>query len=409
MKIPQEEQYKPDELFLPDRVLADFAATVETPFFVYDERGIRDRAQLLRSACGWSAGCREFFPVKAAPIPAILRILREEGCGAFCTTQTELHIAAYAGFTGQELLFYAGNPLPEDARLAAQLGAGLVLDRPEQMGFYLRHGGLREELGMRLRVSTPLRVGGMCVAQPADSLFGCEEPRFLDGVRQMREYGIRSVGLYAQFDGGVSKRGYFAAVAQVLCRLAETVEKELPVSCLNLGGGYGIHDELAGELDSLRAMLERMGRRSLPLRMELGQWVTGASAALVTRVCSVQDGQKKQARLDLSTANLIRHLLFRTRYPVSLLGNHRISDRCAYTLTGSLSDERDRFHGLRCLPPLKAGDYLAVHDTGAYAGDARYGGRLACAAYLYRTDGSFVLIRRAERPADVLRQFEGLD
>ena len=52
-----------------------------TPFHIYDEKGIRENARKLYEAFAWNKGFREYFAVKATPTPAILRILKEEGCG----------------------------------------------------------------------------------------------------------------------------------------------------------------------------------------------------------------------------------------------------------------------------------------------------------------------------------------
>ena len=52
-----------------------------TPFHIYDEAGIRENARRLKAAFAWNPGYREYFAVKATPTPAILKLLRGEGCG----------------------------------------------------------------------------------------------------------------------------------------------------------------------------------------------------------------------------------------------------------------------------------------------------------------------------------------
>ena len=63
---------------IPDRVFEEAAERFPTPFHLYDERGLRERARLLRDAFSWCVDFREYFAVKALPNPSILRILREE-------------------------------------------------------------------------------------------------------------------------------------------------------------------------------------------------------------------------------------------------------------------------------------------------------------------------------------------
>ena len=69
------------EPFVTLEQLKEIAETYPTPFYLYDEKGIRENAKALKEAFAWNPGFREYFAVKATPTPAILKILHEEGCG----------------------------------------------------------------------------------------------------------------------------------------------------------------------------------------------------------------------------------------------------------------------------------------------------------------------------------------
>ena len=86
---------------LKDQVVFEAAQKFETPFHLYDERGIRRTARALRDAFGEIEDFREYFAVKALPTPAILRILKEEGCGVDCASVTELMLADACGLSGR--------------------------------------------------------------------------------------------------------------------------------------------------------------------------------------------------------------------------------------------------------------------------------------------------------------------
>ena len=68
-----------------------------TPFHIYDEKGIRENARLLKKAFSWNKGFKEFFAVKATPNPYILQILKEEGAGVDCSSLTELMMSDKVG------------------------------------------------------------------------------------------------------------------------------------------------------------------------------------------------------------------------------------------------------------------------------------------------------------------------
>ena len=99
-----------------------------TPFHIYDEKGIRENARLLKKAFAWNKGFKEFFAVKATPNPYILQILKEEGAGVDCSSLTELMMSDKVGFKGKEIMFSSNVTPKEDFALAAKLGAIINFD-----------------------------------------------------------------------------------------------------------------------------------------------------------------------------------------------------------------------------------------------------------------------------------------
>ena len=79
--------------FLTEAQVQDILPDVPTPFHIYDEKGIRENARRINQAFSWNKGFKEYFAVKALPNPAILQILREEGCGVDCSSLTELMLS----------------------------------------------------------------------------------------------------------------------------------------------------------------------------------------------------------------------------------------------------------------------------------------------------------------------------
>ena len=55
--------------------LQEITKTYPTPFYLYDEKGIRENAKALNEAFAWNKGFKEFFAVKATPNPYLIQIL----------------------------------------------------------------------------------------------------------------------------------------------------------------------------------------------------------------------------------------------------------------------------------------------------------------------------------------------
>ena len=96
---------------LSDSIFEAAADKFATPFHLYDEAGLRQNARDLNKAFSWCPDFKEYFAVKALPNPTILRILKEEGCGVDCSSETELMLARACGFQGEEIMFSA-NAMP---------------------------------------------------------------------------------------------------------------------------------------------------------------------------------------------------------------------------------------------------------------------------------------------------------
>ena len=99
---------------LPDSVFQAAARAFPTPFHLYDETTLRERARRLKKAFSWCPDFREYFAVKALPNPAVLRIFGEEGCGLDCSSLTELMLAERCGFRGEEIRVAANELPPEE-------------------------------------------------------------------------------------------------------------------------------------------------------------------------------------------------------------------------------------------------------------------------------------------------------
>ena len=107
-----------------DKLCAEFP----TPFHLYDARGIMENARRVNAASAWNAGYREYFAVKATPTPAVMELLRAEGCGMDCSSLTELMLCEKLGIKGDEIMFSSNDTPAEEFRLAHKLGAIINFD-----------------------------------------------------------------------------------------------------------------------------------------------------------------------------------------------------------------------------------------------------------------------------------------
>ena len=108
--------------------LEEITKTYPTPFYLYDEKGIRENAKALKEAFSWNPGYKEYFAVKATPNPFLINILREYGCGCDCSSMTELMLSHEIGVTGEDIMFSSNDTPAEEFAYAAEIGAIINLD-----------------------------------------------------------------------------------------------------------------------------------------------------------------------------------------------------------------------------------------------------------------------------------------
>ena len=156
-----------------------------------------------------------------------------------------------------------------------------------------------------------------------------------------------------------------------------------------------------------QVLAEKLGGTSLAqvaVYTELGRYLLGAAGALVTRVIHIKRGQRNFAGVDASAADLMRPMMYGAYHHITVAGKEGAVQREPWDVVGAVCETTDRFAENRALPPLQVGDVLLIHDAGAHGHSMgyNYGGRLRCAEYLLREDGSMEMIRRAETTADYL-------
>ena len=98
----------------------------------------------------------------------------------------------------------------------------------------------------------------------------------------------------------------------------------------------------------------------------------------------------------------MRPAMYGAYHHVTIVGKEHLPHDEKVDVTGSLCENNDKFAVDRMLPHADIGDILVIHDTGAHGHSMgyNYNGKMRCKEVLYREDGTFAEIRRAETPRD---------
>ena len=405
---------------LNDSVFQGAAAAFPTPFHLYDEKGIRENARALNKAFSWCEDFQEYFAVKALPNPAILRILKEEGCGLDCSSETELLLAEACGFSGRDIMFSA-NAMPyEEFTHARQLGAFVNLDDITHINILKENGGIPEPICCRYNPGGDFTISGSIMGNPGESKYGFTYAQLEEGLKQLKELGAKEFGLHSFLSSNTVNVAYYPTLARILFNVGKEMQEKtgLKLAFINLSGGVGIPYRPEQEKTDIMAVGEGVRKAyeeifpegGVAIKTELGRWMTGPMGWLVTRAIHHKDTYKHYIGVDACAVNLMRPAMYGAYHHITVCGKNDLPCDHLYDVTGALCENNDKFAIDRMLPEITEGDLVVIHDTGAhgYAMGYNYNGRLRSAEILYTVDGGYKMIRRAETPEDYFATLTGV-
>lgn len=407
--------------FVTKPQLEAIAQDYPTPFYLYDEQGIRANARALNRAFAWNPGFKEYFAVKATPNPQILKILREEGCGTDCSSLTELIMSDRCGFKGGEIMFSSNDTPAEEFKLAAELGATINLDDITHIDFLKDTiGSIPKKICCRFNPGGVFTLGEskegfQVMDNPGDAKYGMTRAQISEAYKRLKELGAEEFGIHAFLASNTLSNDYYPALARILFRLAVELKEETGchITFINLSGGVGVPyrpEQSANDIavigEGVRKAYEEVlvpaGMDDVSICTELGRFMLAPYGVLVTKATHEKHTYKEYIGVDACASNLMRPAIYGAYHHITVMGKENEPCDHKYDVTGALCENCDKFAVDRMLPRIDKGDLLVIHDAGAHghAMGYQYNGRLRSAEVLLQPDGSTRLIRRAEVPED---------
>ena len=408
-----------------------------TPFHVYDAKAIRENARRLKKAFAWNKGFREYFAVKAAPNPHLMKMLKEFDFGSDCSSMAELILAEKVGNVGEAIMFTSNDTPAEEFKKAWELGAIINLDDITHWPFLLEavggtdggsggtDGGSGTPAPRPMDLSNrifccrynpgPLKGGNAIIGKPEEAKYGFTREQLFDCYAKMKAAGVTRFGLHTMVASNELDPEYIIDTAKLLFSLAWEIHEKVGIDFefVNIGGGIGIPykpDQKAMSLervgegirDAYAELVEAKGMKPIRLYMECGRCITGPYGYLVAKVRHIKNTYRLYAGLDACMSNLMRPALYGAYHEIVVPGKENAAERKVYDVTGSLCENNDKFAIQRELPVLEPSDYVVICDAGAHghAMGFQYNGKLRSAELLLEEDGSVREIRRAETLAD---------
>jgi len=387
------------------------------PVWVYD-------AQIIR---GQIAKLSQFdvvrFAQKACSNIHILRLMREQGVKVDSVSLGEIERALAAGFVpGKDEIVFTADMIDEATlarvhELRIPVNAGSV-DMLEQLGQVSpgHRVWLRVNPGFGHGHSQKTNTGG---ENSKHGIWYSDLPAALEVIQR---YKLKLVGIHMHIGSGVD----YAHLEQVCgAMVRQVVEFGQDLEAISAGGGLSIPyregeeaidtDHYFGLWNAAREQIAKHLGHPVALEIEPGRFLVAEAGVLVAQVRSVKEmGSRHFVLIDAGFNDLMRPAMYGSYHHISALaGDGRSLEHTPHRETvvaGPLCESGDVFTQqeggnveTRLLPAVVPGDYLVLHDTGAYGASmsSNYNSRPLLPEVLF-DNGVARLIRRRQTIDELL-------
>ncbi len=406
--------YQNNTLVVDDISLELLAAEFGTPLYVYSASDIKTRAAQLKSALS-RLNPHFHFSVKANSNLSILKRIHQTGFGFDVVSGGELARLQHAGIPTNDVSFAGVGKTVAEIQHA--LNANIGYFTVESAGELARIADLAAKLGisarvvLRLNPNVEVDTHKFITTGRAENKFGMNFERAAQLSDQYfgHQY-VEIIGFHLHIGSQIRQVDpYVSAARKAVKFISARRAAGQQVQILDLGGGFGIDyqgDDGLPLLQLAEALQPIFAGQDLELIFEPGRWLVGPTGVLLMTVQYLKGGgQKNFVVVDAGMHTMIRPALYGGQHRIVPL-NERQSDaeNIVCDVVGPICESTDFLAQDRTLPPVQAGDTLALLDAGAYGMvmASNYNSHLRPAEVLVEGD-SYRLVRRRETLDDLFR------
>jgi diaminopimelate decarboxylase len=370
-------QLKDGELHCEDVPLAEVAARVDTPVYVYSTATMCRHVAALRSALEPLDDPLIAYAVKANPNSAVIATLAKAGLGADVVSSGEYQRARAAGVAPNKIVFSGVGKTEEEMRLALEYGLYQFnlesLAEAEMLSSVARPMGRTAPVGFR--VNPDVGAGGhpKITTGAAENKFGIaigEAPEAYARIARLPNLRVQGVAVHigSQLTSLDPLERAFTRIGELISELRGAGHG---ITVADLGGGLGVpydpdQPQPPGP-DDYGAMVRRIAAAwNARLVCESGRLIVGYAGVLLSRVIRVNPGATDPfVNVDAAMNDLMRPALYDAWHRIEAVrpsGAKRTAN-----VVGPVCETGDTFATGREMDEVAAGDLVVFRTAGAYA------------------------------------------
>ncbi|MFI0396629.1 diaminopimelate decarboxylase [Paracoccus jiaweipingae] len=370
--------YIDGQLCAEDVPLAQIAAQVGTPVYVYSAATLSRHFNLFRQALDWTDHL-VCFAVKSNSNLAVLKLLGEMGAGMDVVSGGEYARARAAGVPGGRIVFSGVGKTLAEMRMAIEGGIRQfnIESEPEMEALSALAVSMGVEVPIAIRVNPDVdaKTHEKIATGKAENKFGIPISRAREVyAHAARLPGLQVVGVDVHIGSQLTDLEPFRQAYAKVADLTRALRADgHGIVRLDLGGGLGIPYQRDNNAPPLpieygQVIRETVGDLGCEIEIEPGRNIAGNAGVLLTQVIYVKRGEDRDFLIvDGAMNDLLRPAMYGAYHDIVPVVQPPLgADVSPFDVVGPVCETGDTFRKGVDLPAMAAGDLVAFRSAGAY-------------------------------------------
>jgi len=381
----------------------DIIKTHVTPFYMYSQKTISKTYKELQSALN----AEIFYALKANSNQAIIKLMHSLGAGADVVSVGELKRALSACVEPQKIIFEGVGKSLEDILFAIEQNIRLIniesLEELHQISSVATSINKKVNVGIRLNPNIDSKTLDQISTGKKTDKFGISIDELKNIVNSIKQTSnLNLIGISCHIGSQIYSMSVFEKIFNVMKNAAyRFLQEGISIQHLDLGGGIGVQYESTDPILNLEDLKKLIASHfnDVPYRIsfEPGRYLIAKAGCLITKIVTTkQNGGVNYLITDAGMNTFIRPSLYKTRHKIEAI-NCLSSIKTEYTIAGPICESSDVLARNIMLPRQNRGDYLIIHDAGAYGAvmASNYNSR-GLPSEILVNDSSFAIIHKPQ-------------
>jgi diaminopimelate decarboxylase len=405
--------YSGNDLYCEQTPLADLAARVGTPAYVYSSQALLENYRAYDEAFA-AVPHSVCYAVKANSSLAVLALLAKAGAGFDIVSGGELYRVLQAGGDPSKVVFSGVGKTAAEVEYALASGIHSFNCESESelalIDAMAARRGVTAGFAIRVNPDVDASTHPYISTGLSEHKFGiaiAEAPGVYQRSRQYRNLSANGVSCHIGSQI-LDPTPILEALDKVLALAARLRADGHPIAHLDLGGGLGIAYRTGETAPTIRDFIgglrSRLCASGLNVMVEPGRSIAGPAGVLLARVLyRKKNGAKEFVVVDAAMNDLIRPALYRAHHEILPVRKNLLAPITA-DVVGPVCETGDFLARDRQMANVMPGDFLAVCAAGAYGfvQASNYNSRPRSPEVLVE-GGGYRVIRRRETFEDLVR------